>query len=99
MKLLLITAVESFKDDVMDILSKCGVKAFSYQEVKGHKNDSDDSDTWFVSSHNEFDSLLFTVFIDKDCVDNIYNQVIEFNDKQKSLSHIHVATLQIEKSI
>lgn len=100
MKLLLITAVETFEKDVKKILSHSGVKAFSYQEVKGYKNDTDGTlDNWFVSSHNEFNSLLFTVFIDCGCVDDIYKRVEVFNANQKSLSHIHIATLKIEKTI
>jgi len=100
MKLLLITAVAAFEKDVKKILSHSGVKAFSYQEVKGYKNDIDGTlDNWFVSSHNEFNSLLFTVFIECECVEDIYNRIEKFNGKQESLSHIHVATLQIEKTI
>ena len=100
MKLLLITAVQEFEKDVKRILSHSGVKAFSYQQVKGYKNDTDGSiDNWFASSHTEFNSLLFTVFIECECVEDIYQRVEEFNAKQESLSHIHVATLQIEKTI
>lgn len=100
MKLLLITAIEAFEKDVKKILSHSGVKAFSYQEVKGYKNESDGTmDNWFASGHNEFNSLLFTVFIECECVNDIYERVEKFNAKQESLSHIHVATLEIEKTI
>ena len=100
MKLLLITAIEAFEKDVKKILSHSGVKAFSYQEVKGYKNESDGTmDNWFASGHNEFNSLLFTVFIECECVNDIYERVETFNAKQKSLSNIHVATLEIEKTI
>lgn len=100
MKLLLITAIEAFEKDVKKILSHSGVKAFSYQEVKGYKNESDGTmDNWFASGHNEFNSLLFTVFIECECVNDIYERVEKFNDEQKSLSNIHVATLEIEKTI
>ena len=100
MKLLLITAVEAFEKDVKKILSHSGVKSFSYQHVKGYKNESDGTlDNWFASGHNEFNSLLFTVFIECECVNDIYKQVNAFNAKQESLSHIHIATLKIEETI
>lgn len=100
MKLLLITAVEQFEKDVKKILSHSGVKSFSYQHVKGYKNESGSTlDNWFSSSHPEFNSLLFTVFIECECVPDIYKSVKAFNDKQKSLSHIHVATLKIEETL
>ncbi len=100
MKLLLITATEAFESDVKKILKHSGVKAFSYQEVKGFKNESDGTmDNWFSSSHPEFNSLLFTVFIECECVNDIYERIEKFNAKQESLSHIHAATLQIEKTV
>ncbi|HPF95887.1 MAG: hypothetical protein R2802_03845 [Flavobacteriaceae bacterium] len=100
MKLLLITAIQEFENDVKNILNHSGVKAFSYQEVRGYKNESDGNlDNWFVSSRPEFNSLLFTVFIECECVEDIYKRVEKFNAKQESLSHIHVAALQIEKSL
>ncbi|WP_370476734.1 hypothetical protein [Tamlana flava] len=100
MKLILITAIEEFEKDVKKILSHSGVKSFSYQEVKGHKNDSDGTiDNWFASGHNEFNSLLFTVFVACECVEDIYKRVEKFNAKQESLSKIHLATLEISKSI
>ncbi len=100
MKLLLITAIKEFEKNTKDILNHSGVKSFSYQYVKGYKNESDgSSDNWFGASHAEIDSVLFTVFIEEKFVEEIYRKVEVFNAKQKSLSHIHVATLPIEKSI
>lgn len=100
MKLLLITAIREFEKNVKDILNHSGVKSFSYQYVKGYKNESDgSSENWFGASHAEIDSVLFTVFIDADFMDEIYRKTEIFNSKQKSLSHIHVATLELEKSI
>jgi nitrogen regulatory protein PII len=100
MKLLLITAIREFEKNVKDILNHSGVKSLSYQYVKGCKNESDgSSDNWFGASHTEIDSVLFTVFIDAKFVDEIYKKAEVFNSKQKSLSHIHVATVELEKSI
>lgn len=75
------------------------MKAFSYQSVKGFKNNDDELGNWFSSDNVEIDSLLFTVFIESRYVDEIYNRVGEFNSKQKTFSHIHIATIQLEKSI
>ena len=100
MKLLLMTAIREFEKNVKDILNHSGVKSFSYQYVKGYKNESDGTaDNWFGASHAEIDSVLFTVFVEARFVDEIYRKVEFFNSKQKTLSHIHVATLELEKSI
>ena len=62
MKLLLITAIEEFEKDVINILKNSGVKAFSYQSVKGFKNDRNEMKNWFGKDDIAVDSLLITVF-------------------------------------
>ena len=99
MKLLLITAIEEFEKDVKNILKHSGVKAISYQSVKGFNNNGDELENWFSSDNVEIDSLLFTVFIESRYVDEIYIRIQDFNSRQKTLSHVHIATVQLEKSI
>ena len=62
MKLLLITAIEEFENDVINILKNSGVKAFSYQSVKGFKNDKNEMKNWFGKDDIAVDSLVITVF-------------------------------------
>jgi uncharacterized protein YaaQ len=96
MKLLLITAIEEFETDVINILKHSGVKAFSYQSVKGFKNNKNEISNWFGKDDIAVNSLLFTVFSDCNCVDDIYKSVNEFNQKQKTVSRIHIATINLE---
>lgn len=96
MKLLLITAIEEFETDVINILKHSGVKAFSYQSVKGYSNEKNEMSNWFGKDDIAVNSLLFTVFSDCNCVDDIYKNVNEFNQKQKTVSRIHIATINLE---
>ena len=96
MKLLLITAIEEFETDVINILKHSGVKAFSYQSVKGYRNEKNEMSNWFGKDDIAVNSLLFTVFSDCNCVDDIYKNVNEFNQKQKTVSRIHIATINLE---
>ena len=96
MKLLLITAIEEFETDVINILKHSGVKSFSYQSVKGFKNNKNEISNWFGKDDIAVNSLLFTVFSDCNCVDDIYKNVNEFNQKQKTVSRIHIATINLE---
>jgi hypothetical protein len=100
MKLLLITAVKEFEKDIKQLLKKAAVQSFSYQEVKGFKNSSADKieTNWFGSEMNETESTLFYAFAAKEKVDALYELVEYFNIEQNSLSHIHIAVLNIEKS-
>lgn len=100
MKLLLITAVKEFEKEIKQILKKSGVKSFSYKDVKGFKDSSEDAmeANWFATNMQENESVLFYAFVNKENVDMVFGFVDEFNQKQKSASHIHLAMLNIEKS-
>jgi nitrogen regulatory protein PII len=100
MKLLLITAVKEFEKEIKQLLKKASVQSFSYQEVKGFKNSTGEAveSNWFGSEMNETDSILFYAFTAKEKVDTLFELVEYFNMEQESLSHIHIAVLNIEKS-
>jgi nitrogen regulatory protein PII len=100
MKLLLITAVAEFGKEVKQILKNAQVKNYSYQEVVGYRNATQDAlnSNWFGTEMNENESIMFYAFVDEENVDLVYDAVTEFNSKQETLSHIHTANINIEKS-
>ena len=100
MKLLLITAVAEFENEVKQILKKAQVKTFSYREVTGYRNTSEDAieSNWFGSEMNENESIMFYAFVPKENVDMVFSAILEFNSNQETLSHIHSAILNIEKT-
>jgi nitrogen regulatory protein PII len=100
MKLLLITAVAEFEKEVKQILKKAQVKTFSYREVTGYRNTSEDAieSNWFGSEMNENESIMFYAFVPKENVDMVFSAISEFNSNQETLSHIHSAILNIEKT-
>ena len=101
MKLLLITAVKEFEKDIKQILKKALVKTYSYKEVTGFRDASEDAleTNWFGTEMNENESMLFYAFAEEDNVDVICDSVRVFNAKQETLSNIHIAVLNIEKPI
>ncbi len=48
---------------------------------------------------NEGESIFFYSFVKNEHVDLVFDMVKTFNEKQKTLSSIHVAVLNIERSI
>lgn len=100
MKLLIITAVAAFENDIKKMLQQAEVKSFSYRDVKGFKDNSEEgvASNWFGSDISETDSLLFYAFVKKDNVAVLFDLVAEFNKKQESHSTIHVAVVNIEQS-
>lgn len=100
MKLLLITAVREFEKDIKQILKKAQVKSFSYKDVKGFKDNSEEAleANWFAANEQEMESILFYAFVNEEKVDGLFEMVKDFNAEQISKSNIHIAVLNIEKS-
>ena len=99
MKLLLITAIEEFEHEIIKILKDLGVNVFSYQSVKGYRNDENTLESWFSTEHLSVDSLLFTVFVEQELENKIYEKIQILNSKLETLSKVHLATVMLEKSL
>ncbi|MGB5435180.1 MAG: hypothetical protein WBM98_04740 [Maribacter sp.] len=100
MKLLIITASTAFDKNIKEILKKSEVKTFSYKKVKGSRDVTEESvsNNWFATEMNENESTLFYAFINKENVDQVFGLVSQFNEKQETISRIHVAVMNVEKS-
>ena len=100
MKLLLISAIAEYGDAVKKILKNNNVKAYSYKEVKGFRDASEEviESNWFGTEMHENNSVMFYVFIPANNVDNVCDMIKVFNSKQEAISRIHLAVLNIEKT-
>ncbi len=101
MKLLVITSIKGFKKEIKLILKKADVKTYSYKDVTGYRDASELSikDNWFSNDMNEGEAVFFYAFVKSENVDLVFDMVKEFNQKQETLSTLHVAVLNIEKHI
>ena len=99
MKLLIITAISSFENEIKSALKKAKVSAFSYTSVTGYKDLSGQEmeDNWFTSSIGEHASVLFYAFVQEELVDDVISIIDQFNEQGQSDSHIHVAAMEIIK--
>jgi hypothetical protein len=81
-------------------LVQANVKNFSYKEVIGYHNSSNEAigENWFGTEMNENESMLFYAFVPVENVDLIFNAITIFNSQQETKSKIHIATINIEKS-
>ena len=100
MKLLIITAVLDFENDIKQMLKKAHVKTFTFKEVKGFTDLSEEAieSNWFAGDMHETESVLFYAFVKKENIDPLFDLVNDFNAKQLTKSNIHIAVLNIEKS-
>ncbi len=99
MKLVLITAIAEFEKDVKNMLKEAKVKSYSYKEVKGFRDASEENieSNWFGSEMNETDSVVFYAFILQQNLDTLFDEVIQFNKNQETISKVHLAVLSVEK--
>ena len=99
MKLVLITAIAEFEKDVKKMLKDAKVKSYSYRDVKGFRDASEESveSNWFGSEMNETDSIVFYAFILQQNLDTLFEEVNQFNKEQKTISKVHLAVFSVEK--
>ena len=100
MKLVILTAIKEFEKEIKLQLKQAEVTTFSYRDVIGYRDSTADAleSNWFSSEMNKSESLLFYAFVKKENVDILFESVNTFNAKQQTLSHIHIAVVNIEKS-
>mgnify|MGYP003452296357 FL=1 len=100
MKLLIITAIKEFEKEIKQQLKTAKVSTFSYKNVIGYRDNTEDviESNWFSSEMNKSESILFYAFVKKENLDMLFESINKFNEHQETLSHIHVAVLAIEKS-
>ena len=101
MKLLIITAVITYEKEIKQLLKQANVKTYTYKLVTGFKDVSEESieSNSFANEINETASILFYAFVKKENIELFMNSVESFNEKQETLSRVHVAVLNIEKTI
>lgn len=101
MKLVILTAIKEFEKEIKQILIQSQTKVFSYLPATGYKDISLESfnENWFGEEINEDESIIFLAFVPIDYVNNIYEKVEKFNANDEFTSRIHVATIELEKSI
>jgi hypothetical protein len=99
MKLIIATAIQEYQSDIKKILQQAEVVGYSYQMVKGYKNDADNGieNNWFASDTHETNSVAFFSFVKKENTDKLFELVDGFNATAESKSHIHLAELAVDR--
>lgn len=97
MKLLLITAVQEYKENVKKILLHSGIKTFTYMPAKGYRDSTMDSigNNWFGSEMNESEAFVYFVFATEETISPVRQAIEDFNKKSESLSAIHLAVMEL----
>lgn len=101
MKLLIITVIKEFENDIRRFLFEAGIKEFTCINATGCRDASAESmgNNWFATEIYETDSILAFAFAKEENIVTVENAVIQFNASQQSQSKIHLFTSSTGKLI
>jgi len=101
MKLVIVTVVEEFQNEVLKLFKKAGIKSFSSSEIDGHKNSTSllRTSSWFPSEKGGAESSLFFSFTKDEFIDTLFELIKEFNENLETNNPIKVVVVPIEKYI
>ncbi len=101
MKLLLVTVVEEFHKDIIQLFKKSGIENFSKSEIDGYKNSTSSImiSSWFPSEKGGTASSMFFSFTKDKNIDAAFDLITEFNKKLETNNPIKAVVVPIEKFI
>ncbi|MGV6828756.1 MAG: hypothetical protein ACWA45_05100 [Flavobacteriales bacterium] len=101
MKLVIVTAVEQFHEDIIKLFKKAEIKNFSESDIEGFKKAPAllSSSNWFASELSGTESIMLFSFTEKEKIDHLFTLLEAYNEQMESNNPIKAVVLPIEKSI
>lgn len=101
MKLVIVTAVEEFQNDVFKLFKKANIENFSSSDIDGYKNGSSllMASNWFSAGKGGNESSMFFSFTDDEHIDNLFKLIEEFNSNLETNNPLKAVVVPIEKFI
>lgn len=101
MKLLMVTVVEQYEKQVMDLFKKAEIENFSGSDIDGYKNPISVlmKSTWFPNVKGGVGSSLFFSFTKADKIDALFGLIKEFNKNLETNNPIKAIVVPVERSI
>lgn len=101
MKLLIVTVVEEFQKEILQLFKKANIESYSGSDIEGYKNASSFmmNSSWFPSEKGGADSIMFFSFTEDDKIDLFFTLAIQFNKNMETNNPIHAVVVPIERSI
>lgn len=101
MKLVIVTAVEAYQKDVLQLFKKANIENFSTSEIDGYKNGNSVlmASNWFSSGNGGNESSLFFSFTEDQNIDTLFTLIMEFNKNLEANNPLKAVVVPIERSI
>ncbi len=101
MKLIVIKAVASFREDIVKLLKKAAIETFSVSEVNGYSNSQQSSLGWFPGEKEGVATNMFFAFTSAEKADELVEAVKSYNkcDVENKDFCLKVAVLPVEQYV
>lgn len=101
MKLVIVTAVNQYKKEVLNLFRDADILNLSESNIEGHKfyKVKNIAENWFSSERSSVKSNLFFSFEDEEKINKLFELIEDFNANLDSKNPIKAVILPIEKSI
>ena len=101
MKLVIVTVVEQFEEDILRLFKNSKIESFSESQIDGYKNPASVfiASNWFPSEKGGVKSSMFFSFTEAEKIDTLFELIEEFNKNLETNNPIRAIVVPIEKSI
>ncbi len=101
MKLLIVTVVDEFHKEAMQLLKKAHIERFSGSEIDGYKEAPSFlmNSSWFPSERGGAESNMYFSFTEETKIDTFFELVKAFNQTLETDNPIRAIVVPIEKHI
>lgn len=100
-KLVIVTAVDQFRNDVLRLFKKAGIESFSGSEIDGYKTASPllMTQSWFPGERGGNESHLYFSFTDQSHIDTLFELIQAFNQTLETNNPVKAIVVPIERVI
>ena len=101
MKLLIVTVVEDYHKDVVQLFKDAKIENFSESDIEGYKTSTAllMTSSWFPSEKGTADSRMFFSLTEDEAIDKAFELIKAFNRKLVTYNPIKAVVVPIEKYI
>lgn len=101
MKLLIVTCLKEYLNDISKIFEKASINVFSTSDIVGHKDGKTRNllDDWFASGGEEVNSMMIFTFTSQASADRGMELIKDYNKNLKENFPVRAFVLPVEKSL
>lgn len=101
MKLLIVTAVADFREDIIRMFKQAHIDRFSGSEIEGYRNATSFvvNPSWFMGQGKTTESEMYFSFTEGSKIDDLFKQLEAYNNELETDNPVRAIVVPIEKFI